>query len=457
MDLMKAVNAGYSAEQVLEFLVSSFPYLGKRLRQARQIGHDARSIINSFQGVSKEKLKELDDNARSSRDINFNPIVQGQEATSRSSARGQIDETASNLKNIGLATGGALLAGGALKNAIPPIAEAISQRGMPKIPAIKHYDYPKHPALKYKEELPNIFELAAQNPQRGSNVETQEMGATMAPGATQILPQTGQESFVDTKSSQEIIKEMGLDKKIQNLLEANNSPEVISSAIKTMMSPGQKTWLKSQTNQPIEEIVNDYLQTRTPEEEKKEKLVALPDGKVGTLIDERQGIGSVELPDGKVARRKLADMDEEPPELEKQITDLIASIPEDERSAVLAYASYTPDAEFDIDGKNVKSSFMGVQFHNGDFYMYPGVTKSQFDKVVSKAVKAKTTGENLWHAWTAGKESRGAGMHQLIQELEKEFGKNFIKFKASEGYDYFKRIREVVKKIEREKRRKNIT
>lgn len=429
MDLMKAVNAGYSAEQVLEFLVSSFPYLGKRLRQARQIGHDARSIVQSFQGVSKEKLRELDEKARSSRDINFNPIVQGQEATRQSSGQGQIRETASNLKNIGLATGGALLAGGALKNVLPEIAGAISQRGVPKTPG------PSSPMA--------TPETMGEAPQDLSQAPANELGLA----AEQI-----KEQVQGRPDAQDLIREMGLEQRIKNL-QSNNPPEVVGPAIKSMLTPGQKTWLKSQTNQPIEEIVNEYLQTSAPPEETKAKLVALPDGKVGTLVDERQGIGTVEMDDGKINRRKLADMAEEPPDLEKQITDLIASIPEDERSAVLAFASYTPEAEIESEGKKIKMPFMGVQFHNGDFYMYPGVSKSQFDKVVSKAVKAKTTGENPWHAFTAGDPSRGAGMHELIKELEKEFGKNFIKFQASEGYDYFKRIRKIVKELERKRKK----
>ena len=166
---------------------------------------------------------------------------------------------------------------------------------------------------------------------------------------------------------------------------------------------------------------------------------------MGTLVDEKQGIGSVQLPDGKIRRRKLAEMDVETPEFATQINELIEALPEKEKSRVLAFASYNPGTEFEYEGKTHNIPMMGVQFHNGDFYMYPGVSKDQFDKVVKKATNAKTSGENEWGVWTKGDPSRGAGMHELIKELEAQFGKNFIKFKASEGYDFWKRVRKELK------------
>lgn len=421
MDLLKAVNSGYSADQVLEFLVSSFPYLGRRLRQAIKLGHDAKSIIGSFQGLSKEKLKELDDKVRSV-DIRENPVIQGQEATRRSSARGQIEETASNLRNIGLAAGGAYLAGRALQN-VPQLTNLLSRRGLPKAPG-----------STTQQMAPEILE------------ETQE---TLSP-----TPTTEPSVEPQKRRASDLIKEMGLEQRIKNL-SGNNPPQIVGAAIKSMLTPGQKTWLKNQTNQPIEEIVNEYLQEK-PAEEITEKLVVTPNGEVGDLIEERQGIGSVKLPSGEIRRRKLADLAEEPPELAKQINDVIASLPEEEKSRVLAFASYNPGDTFTFDGKEMNIPFMGVQFHNGDFYMYPGVSKSQFDKVVSKATKAKTSGENEWGFWTKGDASRGAGMHELIKELENEFGKNFIKFKASEGYDFWKRFRKELKEYFLRNKRRHI-
>lgn len=424
MDLAKAVNSGYSAEQVLEFLVSSFPYLGRKLRQASQLGHDAKSIISAFQGVSKQKLKDLDDKARSSRDINFNPIVQGQEATRQSSGLGQIQETASNLKNIGLATGGALLAGRALQN-VPKMAQQVggllSRRGLPQTPT-----------QTTEAQSPEVMAEAAQ-----ALPET-------APAESGIVPQK--------VSSQQIIEQMGFQDKIKTMLGAKNSPEVISKFIKGSLTPGQKSWLKNQTDQPIEQIVGDYIQGPTSEKAAP-KMAILPDGRMGEITGEKQGISEVALPDGKIARRKLSELDVEPPELAKQINDLITALPEEEKSRVLSFASYNPRVDFTFEGKKHNMPMMGVQFHNGDFYMYPGVSKEQFDKVVSKAVRAKTSGENEWGIWSKGEESRGAGMHELIKELEKEFGKNFIKFKASEGYDFWKRVRKELKEYFLRKKR----
>lgn len=408
--ISKALEEGYSEDEVVKFISNAYPNLRHKISKAVNTGYSAKEIIKFLSNV----IGNNQPSRRSSEGMTQQSIHAQQMQ--------QDEKKQQQLLKAGLSLAGGAVAGRALGKVLPQIAGAISQRGVPKIPG---------------RQAPSLAPEAL-----GAAQEALPQGTPAEPG---VEP--------EKRKAADLVKEMGLEQRIKNL-QSNNPPEVVGPAIKNMLTPGQKTWLRSQTDQPIEEIVNEYLQTSTPTEEKKAKLVALPDGKVGTLVDERQGIGTVEMDDGKVNRRKLADMAEEPPELEKQITDLISSIPEDERSAVLAFASYTPEAEIESEGKKIKMPFMGVQFHNGDFYMYPGVTKSQFDKVVSKAVKAKTSGENFWHAFTAGDPSRGAGMYELLQELEKEFGKNFIKFKASEGYDYFKRVREVVKKIEREKRRK---
>lgn len=417
--LLQLLDSDTDPDQILALLSRNAPSLAKKISRLLIGGSSAKDII-SFLKKDKEALTlspsqlKVSDPSSLARIIALKRKMSGPESQEEIDKENLMDISKKALNTAG-AVGGGLIAGRALRNALPHVSNLVSGRGLPRVPG-----------QKASPIAPKILE------------ESQE-----------ILPQTAptsREEIDQTRASRDLITEMGLEKRINNL-SANNPPEIVAAAVKSTLTPSQKTWLKTQTNQPIEEIIHEYLQG--PNAEKKEELVVLPEGRVGSLIDEKQGIGHVALPDGQIRRQRLSEMDREPPELEEQITNLIESIPEDERSAVLAFASHTPDAEIDVDGKTIKAPFMGVQFHNGDFYMYPGVTKSQFDKVVSKAVKAKTTGSNPWHAWVRGKDSRGAGMHELIAELEKEVGKNFIKFKASEGYDYFKRIRQIVKEIER--------
>lgn len=409
--IQEATQLGYDDDQILNFISQKYPDISKKITKALSTGYNPKTILNFlapfFSSGTKQPQRASSQQAghalRRKEDIERNQ---------------RLLQTGAN---AALTFAGGALAGRALQN-VPKLAQLsnlVSKRGVPKSPG-----------------------TSALGVAPGA-VGAAEGGLQEAATAQSSIKSVG-------RSARDILKEMGMDRRISNL-SANNPPEIVGAAVKSFLTPGQKTWLKSQTDKPIEELVNEYLQT--PDEEIQEKLVLTPQGEVGELVDERQGIGSVKLPSGQVRRQKVSELGAEPPELAKQINDVISSLPEDEKSRVIAFASYNPGDTFTIDGKEMKIPFMGIQFHSGDFYMYPGVSKEKFDKVVEKATKAKTSGENEWGIWTAGDPSRGASFIELKKELEKEFGKNFIKFKASEGYDFWKRFRKELKDYFKRKKR----
>lgn len=425
----QATEEDYSADQILNYLINANPSLKKKITKAYDVGYQAQQIVNFLSGLSNARQQNRNTPSGSTQ----------QEVRARKTLEDQL--ALQKGINTGLSTATGLGTASLLKSALPKVGGLLTRRGLGQ-------------AAKTVAEVP------------------------VAPASEMITEKVSEKLPLDSiKGLKADFDNLKLTSKIESLL-THKQPEVIPGLLQKQVSDEQKNILEGKYSRPFPDLVKDYAdfylskaeeqpfsreslthqfnQRGNDEEEvgKKERLVALPDGGVGKLLEEKQGIGSVELPDGQIRRRKLAEMDVEPVELEKQVTSLIEAIPESERSSVLAFGSFTPDAEFEMGGKRHKGSFLGVQFHNGDFYMYPDVTQEQFDRVVNKTVKAKTTGENPWHAWVAGKGSRGAGMHELIKELEKEFGKNFIKFKSSGGYDYFKRVREIVKKIERERKSK---
>lgn len=441
MNVTGALEAGFTVQQILNYLGQTFPELGERMTEALGAGKSAEKILRYLSRFDSKKLEKLRGNRPGKKVFpqveNRNPYLASTQAIEQ---HNPIPESLQSLAKAGLAgaglVGGGMLARRALTNVIPKVRGALGGLG--------------------------------QTPGQMAAAPVKEAMEGVAKG----LPQSA------IKGLKADLDSLNLGSKIEKLASYQN-PDVIGALLQKQLPPEAKQELENKFGRSFSELVKDYANhylqkaeekplsreslthqfnqnevQREESPETKEKLVALPDGGMGKLLEERQGIGSIELPNGEIRRRKLTEVDVEPPHLEKQITDLIQSLPEDERSAVLAFASYTPEAEFEMGGKKHNGSFLGVQFHNGDFYMYPDVTKDQFDRIVQKSTKAKTSGENPWHAWTAGQGSRGAGMHELIRELEKEFGKNFIKFKAGEGYDYFKRVREIVKKIERERKSK---
>lgn len=408
----EATETGYSEDQILNFIAQKYPELTQKITKALNLGYKPKNILNFLTPffASPQTSREQPTSQQSAHALKRREDIEANKRLMKTAA------------NAALTFAGGAAAGRVLQN-VPKLAQIgglVSKRGLPKAPGSQ----------------------AAQMAPEVAGVSAQELpeAATAASG-------------IKGKRAADLVREMGLEKRIQNLSN-NNPPEIVGSAIKSMLTPGQKTWLKSQTDQPIEEIINEYLQEGPGEVQ--EKLVITPDGAVGSLVEERQGIGRIQLPSGEIRRKKVSELEEEPPELAKQINDVISALPEEEKSRVLAFASYNPGHPFTFEGRQMNIPFMGVQFHNGDFYMYPGVSKEKFDKVVSKATKAKTSGENEWGVWTKGDPSRGAGMYELIKELEHEFGKNFIKFKASEGYDFWKRFRKELKEYFTRRKRNEV-
>lgn len=438
----EAMEQGYDENQILSFLTQKYPHLQKKISTALNSGHSVRNILNFFTPFLSDN-KKRPTKGTSQQAINAEKRRQDIEANER-------------LVKTGLQTaataGGTYLAGRALQS-VPKIAQqiggAISGRGVPKAPG----QAAANPLAEAVAEVaPTIPESTSQIP-------------SLAKGQKEILDKT--------------LKELDLSNKIK-MLSKNSTPGAIVGVLDKYVPQETRKLIQDKVGIPWNEAIKIHAQDFINEESNlsissiakqfeegqklneqakteqskpalqsqqapQERLALLPDGQVGNIVEERQGIGSVELPNGQIRRRKLSEMDAEPPELAKQINDVIESLPEEEKSRVLAFASYNPGQEFEFEGKKHNIPFMGVQFHNGDFYMYPGVSKDKFDKVVSKAVRAKTSGQNEWGVWTKGDPSRGAGMHELIKELEAEFGKNFIKFKASEGYDFWKRFRKALK------------
>lgn len=455
-----ASEEGYSEDEIIKFISNAFPKFKNKISQAAGLGYSANQIINFLSSIVSK-----------GQNIPANITQAEVETIQRKQDKEKINQF---LKNAAL-VGGSALAGSAVKSAIPGVANLLSKRGTPNIPTGQSTN--QMPAMAQTQGAP------------------QTQSAPIPEESIQELPNQSDKAL----KAKKLVEQMGLDKKIASL-GTKNPPEVIMQVIKSFMTPTQKAWLKKQTDEPIENVVRDFLlsnpsvnpvaakeyerlakekemssaslspdalqkqfEQNYPQAKVEEKEVTpkeiknrnalLPNGDIGKVIDEKQGIAKIEMPNGTVKTRKVSDIDVESPDLEKQVTDLIESIPETDRSAVLAFGSYNPGQEFTFEGKKLNIPMLGIQFHSGDFYLYPGVTQEQFDRVVSKSVGAKTTGSNPWHAWTAGKGSRGAGFIELKKELEKEFGQNFIKLSAKGGYDYFKLIREIVKKIERERKK----
>src|ERR1700677_143419 len=82
MNVEQAINSGHAAEDILGAIASAFPYLSQRIKEARKMGHEAKELVQVFQGLTKKDLKKLDKKAMQS----SNPLIAAQTATRQTSA-----------------------------------------------------------------------------------------------------------------------------------------------------------------------------------------------------------------------------------------------------------------------------------------------------------------------------------------------------------------------------------
>lgn len=458
----QALSEGYSDEEVLAFITKRFPRLAENVAKAAGSGYNPKRILNyitpffgkggsrsqtsitSQQGVHAQKRQE---------DIKANQALMKQLAVT------------------GATLGAGVLAGKALGSVAPKIGQILGKRvpaeaaeGASITKAVESPEYIKKLStafdlLKLSPKIESL--LAHQTPEAIpgmllKQISDEERGA-LEQGLGKDFAQLVQDytkNYLEKAEKRpfgiEGLRKTFAEKDIEN---ARGQP---ASLIRTEMVGKEQMQPAVEDTEQMRSLA-EQLQPVSSQEMNPfhgPKSTILPSGQLGEIESEKQGIATIRMPDGKKRTQKVSDLEFLEPGIERQIGDLLESLPEEGKSAPLAFASYTPSSSLKVGGKELDSPFMVMQFHNGDMYVYPDVTKEQYDRIVSKATPAKTSGENAFHAWTKGEGSRGAGMREIITELEKEFGKNFIKFKASEGYDYFKLIRETGKKITKERQRR---
>lgn len=218
-----------------------------------------------------------------------------------------------------------------------------------------------------------------------------------------------------------------------------------------------KRFKPSYTAQETNEKVKDYLKMRSlfdqawekyqtrGKKDKENAPILSPKGDLGQIESSHKGISTINV-DGKKKQFHEDDLIKSPlPEkdLAQLYEDLVQAIPESERSAMINVAGYDPNHNELI--------FMP---HDGALYVYKDIPEEFADKLKSAMFQAKTTGENFYGAWAQGEASRGAGLFQLIRELQKLYGgkgKEYVR-KYEKVYDLLALPKAALKERERKER-----
>lgn len=518
--IFASLAAGYTAEEVLNYLGKIFKNVNPKIAEAAAQGYSPDEILKYLQNFNKKDLKKFKSKKEQAQ-INFQYPTHdenasdmevaldnwyGPSAKEKQSAKLsrtiQPDSTLQNLAKAGAVAGGGYL----LKKALPMAGKFIE----PFLQSMGGQEQPQSQPVEAEYEW---GQPEAQSPV--PQIET----ASPIQEAAEMRVDPPIEEEIDPAP---ILENAGIKNKVDELLQAGNGPDQINGYMEAFMSSQQKKAISKMTTEPLSDLISKYVarnqpsvdpieseniqeptldpiqESAIPEPEdtyqkaesilenaenpnaatlQKElkidhqeaqnlvekyndsfvdKMATLPNGEVAEVQSVKDGIAKIKV-NGKERLRKVKDLDKEPSELEPIVEDLLNAIPEEQKSAVLAFANYSNQFSFEHGGHKFDIPMMAIQFHSGDLYLYPGVSEDQYKRIVDKATPAKTSGDNTWHAWTAGNASRGAGFYEIKKQLEKEFGKNFIKFKANEGYDYFKIVREAIKQVEKRKKQSKRT
>ena len=326
------------------------------------------------------------------------------------------------------------------------------------------------PALSSLSSVPSLVSQTASpqpaiGPQPMANAPVQPkpippVGPSPSQGIPLVVPPLQESTPVDALR---ILKEMGLDQKIENLKRAGNPPEIIGEALQTTLSPGQRKWLDAKIQageaKPLPELVKDYLtiQPTTNEVPKPNELVTNgqaapilpqqrqtlepPGQKLGDTQEKTQGLqkGSLvfdehsgisgDLKDirdkealvndnGKLHKVKTSDLlVSETPEkdLADLYNDLIAGIEKETGQDVsrnVEFAGYDPE-----------HNELVYHPYLGGVYVYDNISEEDAKLLTSLMTQRKSSGENFIGAWEKGTTSPiGAALSALIKKLQKERG-----------------------------------
>lgn len=467
--LTQAISQGFSAEQVIEYLLRKFPKYAKDIQKALGHGYSADQVlkyltkgrkgVNEFEGelTEHEKTRKSD--------------TEKQRSLERNIGKGALALGGAALGAYGLARGGQSI----LPEVLPAIQGVMNPKQDVEIdltPRIAHQ--PK----QLEQQPPNqlIQQAISPEPSVPPQVPPQFSQTPIQPQASQI-------------NYGQILDQLGV-KGIVDGLRENNPPELVSKVIKYRLPKSQLQELESKLQAPIDQIIQNYIASAPPLETLQEKIakgtsveqtkkeipsvnqekdrfkdliqsgkkkfeehmnapeiqekpkdrllkldrgssVLLPDGNIGEIEDVKQGIAKVKVGD-RIRNKKLSELMESPKEAATAALELIKSFtPEHLRSAHHALNTYDPITR--------SAQFL---FHNGEGYIIEDISPEEYEKLSNEIEEAKTTGENKIGAWATGAGSRGAAYQKIVKNLKKPYRKVQV------GYNLFKEFQRLINEKE---------
>jgi hypothetical protein len=381
--LSKALSEGFTADQVLDYILKKFPSHKKKIEKAISGGFNASQILTylSKQSSGKGNIEEPSTEFEQMRGQD----IQGQQE------RGKKALAAGTLAATSLA---APIAASALQRALPSSLSSL-------VPSLT--------AQTIGSNLGQVEGTPQQNTQQPPVNQVQ-------PNITQPIETVQPEVISNPK---EYLEKLGIKNSVDDLLKRGNTPEGVMAALqlkggmgKAKTDPELLANIEAYSKQPKDEAITE---TEMPKIEKS-SIVASPQG-VGEVKEIRNGKAIVEI-DGKkhqVNEDELIDSPLPEKELADLYDDLISGVEhetEEDVSRMVNWAGYDPNTG--------KLAFLP---HDGGLYTYSNLSPEDVTQLTDVLSTRKTSGSNFIGAWKAKSKSPiGAAMSALIKRLQAERG-----------------------------------
>lgn len=454
MNYLGGLAAGYTVEQVLNYLSKTFPALGPRIKQAVNAGKSPEEILKYLGKFDKTALSKLRTNEQP-----FEPFPESQESNRLLQADQAVkdyDPIPEIVKQgakaaIPLGVGAAIAPKlGAMASQYAPEAIGVLDRALPTnlkgmIPALTGAPQGSPQQSSQTSQPPQVNQVTQPIvPQQPETTQPEQIPTTQelpAPIPKQEFTPIEKESTALWERLSKGVKshpnkEISAFLKVADLLKKTRgemSKEAFDGLYKDFVD-------RRQAGEPFSEIANDMvkgykaskedeskLSTGVPTEKSdsvpiaKKDIVSSPEG-VGTVREIRNGQAVIDV-DGKLHKVKESELEPEPEEVkESKISFDIDKIPEDLRSAPLNEV-YVP-----ADRRHVTVKFnSNVGGEKDKRYLYFRKDGQPVDSEIVEKLRVGsqipvTSGENFWGAWNAKtQDSRGTvAFHELTRMAQRE-------------------------------------
>ncbi len=381
--IMKALDKGFTEDQILNFLVKKFPKFASKIAGAKASGFNPSQILHTLLGDKKKREDVSQPTTEFERMRNRD--IEGQER------RGQIGKSAAILGATSLA---APIAASALQRAIPNSLQAL----LPSLTASTIGQDQPQTTTQTPLEQPPINQVASNIPQP-ANIQQPEV----------------------ISNPKEYLEKAGVIDTVNDHLKRGTSPEGIAALLSTNMN--KKGKLGGKVDPELLKNIEEYAKIPkdqekiSPEIEKplepakieKNSVVSSPQG-IGEVREIRNGQAIIDI-DGKL--HKVKEKELEPPlysddEIADAYDNLMAKIPEKERSGFISWAGYDEN-----------TNELGFIPRGGKYEVITDISPEEAKSIKEGTGTARTSGEVREGLWVQGGETRGGVISQIIWDRKR--------------------------------------